>query len=168
MQLDILWAVRMEIKRFYYKYRNYILFNKNIIISGIFAFFGGALFTQLYTQYDSNNFTNSLVTLSIEYGIYIPLFALLFYLNNRQNYLDVSTGKKDYAKIKSDIKKLIAAFSISELIFSVAKITIHFELLQSKLTEPYQASMIGSLVAWAIFLVSINLSVRAAKLFRAK
>jgi hypothetical protein len=158
----------MEIKKFYNKYRNYILFNKNIIISGIFAFFGGALFTQVYSQYDNNNFANSLVTLSIEYGIYIPLFALLFYIDNRQKYVEPLTGKKDYGKIKSDIKKLAAAFSISEVIFSIAKITIHYELLQHQWTEPYQASMIGSLVAWAIFLVSINLSVKAVRLFRTK
>jgi len=158
----------MGIERFYKKYRNYILFNKNIIISGIFAFFGGALFTQLYTQYDANNLANSLVTLSIEYGIYIPLFALLFYIDNKKRYVDPSTGKKDHGRIKTDIKKLITAFSISEVIFSFAKITIHYELLQLHLVEPYQASMIGSLVAWAIFLVSINLSIKTVNLFRPK
>lgn len=158
----------MTIGGFYKKYQEYILFNKNIIISGIFAFFGGALFTQLYTQYDSNNFTNSVVTLSIEYGIYIPLFTLLFYIDNRQRYLEPSTGNKDYGKIKNDIKKLVTAFSISEVIFSFAKITIHYELLQLHMVEPYQASMIGSLLAWVIFLVCINLSVKAVKLFRSK
>jgi hypothetical protein len=158
----------MEIKRFYDKYRNYILLNKNILISGILAFFAGALFTQLYAQYDKNNLTNSVVTLSIEYAIYIPLFALLFYIDNRQRYIDPLTGKKYKNRIKNDIKKLITAFSISELIFSSAKIAIHYELLQMYRVEPYQASMIGSLAAWAIFLVSINLSVKAVKLFRSK
>jgi hypothetical protein len=94
------------------------------------------------------------------------LFALLFYIDNRQRYIDALTGKKYQNRIKSDIKKLIAAFSISELIFSFAKIAIHYELLQTSVVEPYQASMIGSLAAWAIFLVSINLSVKAVKLFR--
>jgi hypothetical protein len=158
----------MEIGGFYKKYQEYILFNKNIIISGIFAFFGGAMFTQVYAQYNSNNFANSLVTLSIEYGIYIPLFTLFFYIDNRKKYVEHSTGKKDYGKIKSDIKKLITAFSISEVIYSFAKITIHYELLQSHMVEPYQASMIGSLMAWVIFLVSINLSLKAVKLFRSK
>src|SRR5215207_8259450 len=160
--------VKMELGKFYNKYRDYILFNKNIIISGVFAFFGGALFTQIYTSFDNNNLANSLTTLAIEYGIYIPLFALLYYVDNRKRYVEPSTGKKDYGKIKSDIKKLIAAFSISEVIFSFAKVTIHYELLQLKIVEPYQASMIGSLIAWVIFLVSINLSVKAVKLFRSK
>src|SRR5919106_3270274 len=158
----------MNVKRFYRKYRNYILLNKNILFSGIFAFFGGAMFTQFYSQYDPNNLANSIVTLSVEYAIYIPLFALLFYLDNRNRYIDPLTGKKYKNRIKSDIKKLIAAFSISELIFSFAKIAIHYELLQMYRVEPYQASMIGSLAAWAIFLVSINLSIKAVKLFRSQ
>jgi hypothetical protein len=158
----------MEIGGFYKKYQEYILFNKNIIISGIFAFFGGAWFTQVFAQYNSNNFANSLVTLSIEYGIYIPLFTLFFYIDNRKRYVEHSTGKKDYGKIKNDIKKLVTAFSISEIIYSFAKITIHYELLQLHIVEPYQASMIGSLIAWVIFLVSINLSLKAVKLFRSK
>ena len=156
----------MDSKRFYQHYRDYILLNKNILVSGVFAFFGGALFTQLYAQYDNNNLSNSIVTLSVEYAIYIPLFALLFYMDNRYKYVDPLTGRKDKKRIKSDIKKLIAVFSVSELIFSFSKIAIHYELLQTFMVEPYQASMIGSLTAWAIFLVSINLSVKAVKLFR--
>ena len=156
----------MDSKRFYQHYRDYILLNKNILVSGVFAFFGGALFTQLYAQYDNNNLSNSIVTLSVEYAIYIPLFALLFYMDNRNMYVDPLTGRKDKKRIKSDIKKLIAAFSLSELIFSFSKIAIHYELLQNSIVEPFQASMIGSLTAWAIFLVSINLSVKAVKLFR--
>ena len=156
----------MNVREFYQKYRNYILLNKNILLSGIFAFFGGAIFTQLYAQYDNNNLANSIVTLSAEYAIYIPLFALLFYLDNKNRYIDPLTGKKLKDRVKRDIKKLVAAFSISELIFSFSKIAIHYQLLQLSIVEPYQASMIGSLVAWTIFLASINLSIKAVKLFR--
>jgi hypothetical protein len=102
----------------------------------------------------------------IEYAIYIPLFALLFYRDNRVRYINPLTGGRNYGAIKTDVKKLVAAFSISELIFSFAKIYIHYELLQSSLVEAYQASMIGSITAWVIFLVSINLSVKAVKLFK--
>jgi hypothetical protein len=75
------------VKKFYQKHRDYILLNKNILISGILAFFGGAAFTQVYSQHDSNNLTNSLMTLGAEYGIYILLFAVLFYFDNKDNML---------------------------------------------------------------------------------
>lgn len=159
--------MKFKIKTFYNKYRDYVLFNKNILISGIFAFFGGALFTQFYSTIDQNNLVNSITTLLFEYGIYIPLFGVLFYFDNKNQYI-LSTGKKNYKKIYGDIKKLIAAFSISEIIFSISKIIIHFQLLQIGVVEPFQASMIGSIGAWIIFLVCINLTIKAVKLFHSK
>ena len=158
----------MTIKTFYRKYKDYILFNKNIIISGIFAFIGGAFFSQYYSYFDDNSFSNSIVTLTVEYLIYLPIFGFLFYTDNKTKYIDPSTGKKDYKIIKCDIKKLIAAFAVSEIIFSVSKIAIHFQLLNMGIVEPYQASMIASLSAWAIFLFVINLSIRAVHLFKSK
>jgi hypothetical protein len=155
----------MIFSNFFSKYKNYILFNKNLIISGILAFFAGAIFTQLYSEYDQNNLRNSIVTLTIEYGVYIPLFALLYYIDNRNNYLDKLTNKKNYSLIKQDIKKLLTAFSISELVFSISKILIHYQLLQLSV-EPYKASMIGSISAWIIFFVVINYSIRTVKLFK--
>jgi hypothetical protein len=152
-------------RKFYNKYRNYILFNKNIIISGILAFFAGGLFTQLYDKYDSNDLSNSIATLTVEYGIYIPVFALLFYIDNKGNYIDALTGGKKYSRIKSDIKKLLTAFLVSEIIYSLVKFYIHYELLQRSI-EPYQASMIAALVAWTVFLVIINVGVKAVRLFR--
>ncbi|RPI82841.1 MAG: hypothetical protein EHM34_06270 [Nitrosopumilales archaeon] len=151
-------------RRFYNKHRNYILFNKNMIISGIFAFIVGTFFTQFYAQYEQNNFVNSIVTLSVEYAVYIPLFGFLYYLDNKEKYIDQS-GKKNYAFIKKDIIKLFAIFSISEIIFSVSKVSIHFELMQISF-EPYHASMIASFSAWFIFLVIINFGAKIVKLFK--
>ena len=152
-------------RRFYNKHRNYILFNKNMLISGIFAFIVGTFFTQFYAQYEKNNFVNSIVTLSVEYAVYIPLFGFLYYLDNKEKYFDRISGKKNYANIKNDIIKLFAIFSISEIIFSVSKVSIHFELMQISF-EPYQASMIASFSAWFIFLVIINLGAKIVKLFK--
>lgn len=151
--------------KLYEKYKYYILFNKNLIISGIFAFFAGAIFTQYYAEYDQNNFANSIFTLTIEYGVYIPLFAILYYIDNKEKYVDKITNKKNYRLIREDIKKLLAIFSISEIVFIISKILIHYELLQINV-EPYKASMIGSICAWIIFFAVINYSVKIFKLFK--
>ena len=152
-------------RSFYNKYRNYILFNKNIIISGTLAFIIGTFFTQFYSQYEKNNFVNSIVTLSVEYAVYIPLFTFLYYLDNKEKYVDPQSGKRKYTTIKKDIIKLFAIFSISELVFSVSKVSIHFQLMQLSF-EPYLASMIGSFTAWFIFLVFINFGAKLVKLFK--
>ena len=152
-------------KKFYNKYKSYILFNKNIIIAGTAALIVGTFFTQSYAQHTENNFLNSIVTLFVEYGIYIPLFALFFYFDNKSRYVDPLTGEKNYANIKNDIIKLFAIFSVSEFIYAVSKVSIHFQLMQISI-EPYQASMIASFTAWFIFLVFINLGAKLVKLFR--
>ena len=87
-------------KGFYNKYRNYILLNRNIIIAGTAALIVGVFFTQLYSEYNKNNLLNSIVTLTVEYTVYIPIFTILYYLDNRVRYVDALSGKKNYANIK--------------------------------------------------------------------
>ena len=152
-------------KQFYDKYKNYILFNKNIIIAGTVALVVGMIFTEFYSQYTKNNFLNSITTLTVEYGIYIPLFALFFYFDNKSKYIDPLSGKNNYTNIKNDIIKLFTIFSVSEIIYAVLKVSIHFQLMQISF-EPYQASTIGSFTAWFIFLVIINMGAKIVKLFK--
>ena len=152
-------------KGFYNKYRNYILLNKSIIIAGIAALIVGTLFTEFYSTYEKNNFFNSIVTLTVEYSIYIPIFALFFYHDNKNKYVDPVTGVKNNAVIKNDILKLFTIFSLSEVIYAVSKVSIHFQLMQMSF-EPYQASLIGAISAWIIFLVMINLGAKLVSLFK--
>ena len=152
-------------KGFYNKYRNYILLNKSIIVAGIAALIVGTIFTEFYSKYEKNIFFNSIVTLTVEYSIYIPIFALYFYHDNKNKYVDPVTGQRNKAVIKNDIVKLFTIFSASEIIYSVSKVSIHFQLMQISF-EPYQASMTGSITAWIIFLVLINLGAKFVKLFR--
>src|SRR4029079_4255169 len=151
-------------KGLYNKYRSYILLNKNIIIAGTAALIVGVFFTELYSEYNKNNLLNSIVTLIVEYAVYIPIFAILYYLDNRGKYIDTLTGKKNNANIKSDLLKLFTIFSISEVIYSIAKVSIHFQLMQMSF-EPYLATLIASTTAWLIFLIVINSGAKAVKLF---
>jgi hypothetical protein len=148
---------------FYHKYKDNILFNKNLLISGIISFLVGALFTQIYAQYDENHVVNSLITLIIGYAVYIPLFAFLFHRDNKAKYVD-PTGKKNSSRIKKDVKKLFTAFSISEAIFVVSKTYIHYSLLVSSV-EPYQAYAVAEFISWVIYFISINVGAKAVKLF---
>lgn len=149
---------------FYYKYRDFIHFNKNLLVSGIVSFLVGASFTQIYAQYDGNDIVNSLITLVIGYGVYIPLFAFLFYRDNKTKYRDSLTGKKNSNKIKNDLKRLSTAFTISEAIFIISKTYIHYSLLVASV-EPYQAYTFAEFVSWIIYLVTINVGTKAVKLF---
>jgi hypothetical protein len=137
-------------------------------VAGICAFFVAAFVTQFYyTQYNaSSHIANSIVALISEYSVYFPIFGLLFYRDNRYRYINPSTGKKDFKLIKTDIKKLLTALSISEVAYSLSKISITFLFLQLGIM-PYQASMLGSLAASIVSILLINfLITRVVKLFR--
>ena len=158
-----------KIGSFFSKYKAVILFNKNLIISGVGGFFTSAYVSQLYSQFDKNNeFANSVFALATEYAVYLPLFSILFYVDNRQKYFDPVTGKKNGKQIRDDIKKLFAAFSVSEVIYSITRIATQYGLLLQELKiEPYGASMVSSLTAWGTFLVAINVMAKLTRLFQA-
>ncbi|MGA9841002.1 MAG: hypothetical protein WBQ25_01665 [Nitrososphaeraceae archaeon] len=78
------------------RYRKVILFNKNLLLSGSVSFLAGALTTQIYTSFDSNNISNALITLTTGYCVYIPLFAFLFYRDNKSRYIDPLTKKEEF------------------------------------------------------------------------
>jgi hypothetical protein len=147
------------------KYRKVILFNKNLLISGIVSFLAGALATQSYALFDRNNMSNAIITLTIGYCVYIPVFAFLFYRDNKSRYIDPLTGKKNSKNIREDIMKLFGAFTVSEVIYIAVKLYIHYSLLQLYV-QPYQALTIAELTAWGVFLISINTGIKVAKLFK--
>ena len=151
----------------YKKYKDLILLNKNIIVAGICAFVSAAVVTQFYyTQYNESHIANSIVALICEYSVYFPIFGLLFYRDNRYRYINPLTGKKDFKLIKTDIKKSLTALSISEVAYSLSKISVTYQFLQLGIM-PYQASMLGSLVASTVSILLINfLIIRVVKLFR--
>jgi hypothetical protein len=152
-------------KSFFSRYKDAVLFNRNLIIAGAGAFFASAYVSQLYAQYDNNDFANSALALATEYGVYIPVFAALFYFDNRSKYIDPATGRRDSKRIWQDIKKLFAAFSVSEVIYSLTKVGAQYALLQAG-NQPYEASMASSLIAWGVFFVAINSMAKLVRLFR--
>ena len=105
------------------------------------------------------------MSLLIEYVIETPIFFVLYYIDNKKIYLDPVTGKKNLSAVKTDLKKLFAVFSLSDVIYAVALISFEFNLLQHTTVEPYQASLYSSLIAWAIFFVVANVSAKSVRLF---
>jgi hypothetical protein len=157
---------RISTGSFFSRYRAAILFNKNLVISGAAGFFASALVSQFYSQYDKGEFANSLVALATEYVVYLPIFGILFYLDNRQRYYDTKTGKINRRLVSDDIRKVLASFSVSEAIYSITRVSSQYGLLEAQVAEPYQVSMISSLSAWAIFFISINVMAKLTNLLK--
>lgn len=136
-----------------------------MVIAGLAGLFSGACVAQLYGKYDNNNLANALVVLLTEYAVYIPFLTVLIYINNRQKYYDPITGKQNISLFKHDIKKLAIAMSISEVVYSVTKVSWHYQFLQFTM-ERYQASLASSMIGWGVFFVFINVIAKKINLFR--
>jgi hypothetical protein len=150
----------------YRKYKEVLYFNKNLIIAGISSLLVGSLVTQLYAQAGGSNIINSFVSIATEYSVFFPIFGMLFYFDNRNKYFDPITKKRNSHKLRSDIKKLIATFSVSEIIYSTSKVLLLYQLLQLAILSPYQTAILSTILSWMMSAISINIMIRIVKLVR--
>jgi hypothetical protein len=156
-----------KINYLYHRYRDVLLFNKNLIISGIASLIAGSFVTQLYAQQNgSSNIYNSILSLATEYGMFFPFFAFLFYRDNKHRYKDPLTGKRDSKIIKKDIRKLFTTFSVSEIVYASSKISFIYQFLQLQIAAPYQTAIISTSIAWMLSSMTINIMIKVLKLFR--
>jgi hypothetical protein len=149
------------------KYRDVLLLNRSIAVSGFISFAIGMYFTELYSKYANpdSSIENSVYTLVIGYASYIPIFAYLFYRDNRDRYVDPNSGRQNTGKLLVDIRKLFTAFSASECVFIITKTYIHFQQLELGYIEAYQAYFLAELIAWCVYLASMNTILKAVKMF---
>jgi hypothetical protein len=152
--------------RFYLKYRELILFNRNIIIAAVTSIIADAVVVNYAVQITSNSIVVSLVSMITDSGVYLATFAAMFLIDNKSKYIDSTTGKKDSTRFRKDVKKIITALGVSELVYMVVKFTSIYILLQSNIAPPYQIAMISTLLAWIVYIITANAMVRWQKLFK--
>jgi hypothetical protein len=153
---------------FHQRYRDILLLNKSIAVSGIISFAIGAIFTELYADYAGagKSLDNSIYTLIIGYASYFPIFAYFFFRANRVRYIEPVSGVINPRKLILDIRKLFTAFSVSEAVFIITKTYIHFHQLERGYLEAYEAYFIAELVAWGVYFVSMNTILKAVKMYK--
>lgn len=152
--------------RFYIKYRELILFNRNIIIAAVTSIIADALVVNYAVQVTSNSIVVSLVSMITDSGVYLATFAVIFFIDNKTKYIDSTTGKKDSARFRRDVKKIITALGVSELVYMLVKFTSVYILLQSNVAPPYQVAVGSTLLAWIVYIITANAMVKWQKLFK--
>jgi hypothetical protein len=157
--------LQQSFKQFYSRYRELILFNKNIILAAVAAIITDAIGVQYAAQSISNNVLVSIFSIIIDTGVYLVAFAGLFYIDNKKKYIDTLTGKRDSNMFKQDAKKIVTALGVSEVVYMIGKFTSIYLLLQSNVAPPYQVAMLSTLLAGGFSTVTANLMIKAQKLF---
>lgn len=142
------------------------MFNKNIIIAAIASVIADAIVVQYAFEAIGNDIIVSIFSIITDTGVYLATFAGMFLIDNRNKYVDKATGKKDTARFKSDMKKIVATLGVSEVVYIVVKFTSIYALLQSGIAPPYQIVMLTTLLAWVFYVVTANAMIRWQRLFK--
>jgi len=156
---------QQSFQQFYSRYRELLLFNKNIIVAAVAAIIIDAIVVHYAAQSISDDILVSIFSMITGSGVYLVAFVGFFYIDNRKKYIDVVTGKRDSNRFKQDTKKVVTALSASEVVYTIGKFTSIYLLLQSNVAPPYQVAMLSTLLAGGFSTVTANLMIKAQKLF---
>jgi hypothetical protein len=99
-------------------------------------------------------------------GLCLATFAGMFLIDNKNKYVDSATGIKDSAIFRGDVKKIVTALGVSELVYMTVKFTSIYLLLQPYIAPPYQVAVLTTLLAWIFYIITANAMVRWQKLFK--
>jgi hypothetical protein len=129
----------------------YLLFNRNILIRFVGAFLVGATSSQTIAQFTSP-LINSIISIVAETSVFLTIFGVLFYFDNKDKFIDEHGKRRGSGKVKWVIIKLASTLSVAEIEYNTVKPAIHFWLLTQDY-QPFIASAISSFIAILGYLV---------------
>jgi hypothetical protein len=151
-----------SIQQFYNKYKDAVLFNKNLLLADTVSLFASSFLAQTFFYVvNSNIVTVSIFTAVVEYSIDTPIFFLLFYIDHRRRYMD-----NNGIKLKIDFIHLFGLFTTCDILYVIIKMFMQIQLMSiGGIFQPYQAALFSSLISWAIYLILINITMKVSHIF---
>jgi hypothetical protein len=151
--------------QYYLKYRNIILFNKNIFISAIITgLIDIWIVNQATVTYPNNYFLVSIISLIVDFAVYNSMFVILFFTDNRKRYIN-SDGSKNKPRIVEDSRKLLTALGLAEVGYLITKFFSTYVILMAIFIEASLVSIMTTLLAWIIYITCANLMMRKQQFF---
>jgi hypothetical protein len=144
--------------------KDYLLLNRNILIGFVGAFLTGAIISQAVAGLTSSLF-NSLISLVAELGVFLGIFGILFYFDNKDKFVDKQENGREAGKVKWVLLKLASTLSVAEIEYNTVKPSIHFWLLTLD-SEPFIASTIASFISIIGYLAVANSMAYLTRLFK--
>ena len=144
--------------------KDYLLFNRNILIGFAGAFLTGAGISQAIAGLTSP-FVNSLISIVAETSVFFTIFGVLFYFYNKDKFVDEQGKKREFAKVKWVLLKLASTLSIAEIEYNTVKPAIHFWLLTLDY-QPFIASTIASFITIIGYLAVADSMAYLTRLFK--
>ena len=144
------------------KYREYLKLNKNILL----AFAASIIISAAVADYlsEQQDYLNSTLTLVADYCVFFSTFGILFYIDNRKKYR-TKTGELKKSLLKSDLIKIITSLGIGEVVYTIARWSFQYYLLQIEY-DAYLASIISQMISIVVYMIVLNLSVKMSRLYK--
>ena len=140
--------------------KDYILFNRNILIGFSGAFLTGAGTSQAITRF-TTPVVNSLISLVVETSVFLAIFGILFYVDNKEKFID----DQGSSRVKWVLLKLASTLSVAEIEYNTVKPAIHFWLLTLHY-QPFVASTIASFITIIGYLAVADSMAYLTRLFK--
>jgi len=143
------------------KYKQYLALNKNLFIAFVAAEIIAAITSQILSK--SISYLNTSITMGAEYSVYFSLFGLLYSIDNRKKY-KLDNDKTDWPRLRKDVIKIITSLGVGEIVYTILRwFSLDYLLIQSY--QPYLSSIVSAFVSFAIYLIVVNLTVKATRLY---
>lgn len=144
------------------RYREYLKFNKNILLSFVAAFTVSAFFAQSIAGQE--DYLNTTYTIIVDFSVFFSTFAGLFYFDNRKKYR-LDSGQLDTPRLKHDLVKIVASLGIAEIIYTAVRWIFQYYFLTLEY-DPYLASIISQSIATIVYMIVVNVSVKLTRLYK--
>ncbi|HEY9386698.1 MAG TPA: hypothetical protein VIP70_06635 [Nitrososphaeraceae archaeon] len=144
--------------------KDYLIFNRNILIGFAGAFLTSAGTSQVIARFTSP-LVNSLISLVAELSVFLAIFCILFYFDNKDKFVDEQGKRRESGRVKWVLLKLASTLSIAEIEYNTVKPAIHFWLLTLDY-QPFIASTIASFITIIGYLAVADSMAYLTRLFK--
>jgi len=93
------------------RFRDYLLFNRNILIGFAGAFLTSAVTSQMIAKITSQ-LVNTLISLAVDTSVFFIIFGVLFYFDNKDKFVDEQGKRLESTKVKWIILNLHQRFQL--------------------------------------------------------
>lgn len=151
----------------YVKYYDTISLNKNLLISGSAGFLSSIIIAHFVAEFSTSHILNSAITVITGFLTYKVIFAILFHIDNKQNYTKRLTGKINFIALRRILIKMIFASTIFDTVNNATRFILMIQLLKLDYSA-IGAATISSFVASVLSYAIINFVVKYIHLFTTK
>jgi len=151
----------------YEKYYNTFSLNKNLLISGLAGFLSSIIIAHYIAEHSFNYILNSATIVVAGFLTYKVIFAILFHIDNKQNYTKLLTGKINFPVFRRILIQMVFASSIFDIVNNLTRFLLLIHLLRLEYSA-LEAATLSSLIASVLSYAIINLIVKYIHLFTKK